>query len=249
MNYKEKVEFARDWYNDPTTTEVEKERLRELFPEVTVSEEERIRKIMLKFFRSVPKNAPFWNESIKMDKQGIIDWLEKIQTDKDMKELLQTEYENGRADQLKDIKSNMWSEEDRQFIDLLISIMNVEHPNGIFSINEEQVQVFNSDVVRVERIIDWLKLLKDRAQAKPEWREEDEDILNTIINHFKVDIECTDEDDIVRWLKSLKPQNRWKPSEEQMKVLSTICITGCIVEPEEGEVISSLYDDLKELKG
>jgi hypothetical protein len=27
-----------------------------------------------------------------------------------------------------------------------------------------------------------------------------------------------------------------------------IGITGCIVEPEEGEVISSLYDDLKELK-
>jgi hypothetical protein len=67
----------------------------------------------------------------------------------------------------------------------------------------------------------WLQELEDKlANATPqqlaewkekyfkeeptEWSEEDENILNTIINHFKVDIECTDEDDIVRWLKSLK---------------------------------------------
>ena len=56
---------------------------------------------------------------------------------------------------------------------------------------------------------------------KPAWSEEDEDTLNTIINHFKVDIECTDEDDIIRWLKSLKervlPQPKQEWSEEDEK--------------------------------
>ena len=47
--------------------------------------------------------------------------------------------------------------------------------------------------------------LKDRVlpQPKQEWSEEDEDILNTIINHFEIDLECTENDDIIRWLKSL----------------------------------------------
>jgi len=60
-----------------------------------------------------------------------------------------------------------------------------------------------------DTVVEWLadvkrKLEKQGEQKSAEWSEEDEDILNTIINHFKIDIECTDEDDIVRWLKFLK---------------------------------------------
>ena len=83
------------------------------------------------------------------------------------------------------------------------------------------------------------------AEQKPDWSEEDEDILNTIINHFKVDIECTDEDDIVRWLKSLKPQNRWKPSEEQIDALEDAIADA--VSSIQKNILNSLYSDLKKL--
>jgi hypothetical protein len=69
--------------------------------------------------------------------------------------------------------------------------------------------------------IKWLKSLKDRVLPQPmqEWSEEDEDILNTIINHFKVDIGCTDEDDMVRWLKFLKdrvqPKQEWSEEDNE----------------------------------
>ena len=81
-------------------------------------------------------------------------------------------------------------------------------------------------------------------QQKSFWSEGDEDILNTIINHFKIDIECTDEDDIVRWLKNLKERYIWKPSDEQMERLK-----GTINSLPHQEVLYSLYQDLKKLRG
>ena len=129
---------------------------------------------------------------------------------------------------------------------------------------------------------------EELKEQKSAWSEEDEDILNTIINHFKVDIGCTDEDDMVRWLKflkdrvqpkqewseeeietcareaednnciilakhirqlkSLRPQNTWKPSEEQMKALNTCLVEGQINHVGQGENLQSLYNELKILK-
>lgn len=80
--------------------------------------------------------------------------------------------------------------------------------------------------------------------------EEDEQIINTIINHFKVDLECTDEDDIIVWLKdlqcrlkSLRSQPHWKPNEEQLEALWNT------LHPDDPYYVdlSSLYDDLKKL--
>ena len=86
------------------------------------------------------------------------------------------------------------------------------------------------------------------AEQKPDWSEEDEDILNTIINHFKIDIECTDEDDIVRWLKFLKYRYTWKPNDEQMLAINTainVLGKGTI----SGKYLIELQEQLKKLKG
>lgn len=69
-------------------------------------------------------------------------------------------------------------------------------------------------------------LLEKQAEQKPsEWSEEDEDLLKWSINNLtelkdrygegygKVG-KCID------WLKSLRPQNHWKPTDEQMGCLS-----------------------------
>ena len=76
------------------------------------------------------------------------------------------------------------------------------------------------------------------------WSEEDEKILKEIISDVKFegynnDMQA-DSYKKINWLKSLRPQNRWKPSEEQMMALLYHCSNG--------SVLSSLYNDLKKLK-
>ena len=65
-----------------------------------------------------------------------------------------------------------WSEEDEGFLNLLLAIFKVEHPNGIFSTGN--ITVFNGDRVTSNRIIDWIKDLKDRVQAQPHWKPSQE---------------------------------------------------------------------------
>ena len=105
----------------------------------------------------------------------------------------------------------------------------------------------------------WLLSLKDRVQPQPqqEWSEEDEEAINLACSilysnfneneNFDKDQMCIGE--IIEKLKSLKERFTWKPSDEQMKTLGIINITGSITEPHEGEVMISLYNDLKKLKG
>lgn len=97
--------------------------------------------------------------------------------------------------------------------------------------------------------IDWFK--KQKEQKPVEWNEEDEDILNSLIRLY--DKEYSKDKwpwssgrhtfgDVVRFLKSLRPQPHWKPSEEQMKALqNAVALTGW------GNDLESLYNDLKKL--
>lgn len=61
-------------------------------------------------------------------------------------------------------------------------------------------------------------------------------IMNTAIIEEKKN--CLDS---VAWLKSIKPNN-WKPSEEQMLTLCSLCVLH-----KESKVLESLYNDLKTL--
>lgn len=82
------------------------------------------------------------------------------------------------------------------------------------------------------------------------WSEEDEYKYNTILHHLdlqkeKYKKECNQEEQdryqcLYDWLKSLRPQNHWKPSDEQMMALLYHCSNG--------SVLTSLYNDLNKLK-
>jgi len=73
-------------------------------------------------------------------------------------------------------------------------------------------------------ILDWIKSLEDRVQPqqKQEWSEEDESMRTRCIGILG---KCymgelpTKVEEELNWLKSLRPKNQWKPSEEQMKAL------------------------------
>lgn len=86
-----------------------------------------------------------------------------------------------------------------------------------------------------------------------EWSEEDEKYMNALIDKletlnfyndsfsiggYRVDI-------IANWLKSLRPQSHWKPSEEQMETLELV-----MSDYENGntyDILKGLLEQLKEL--
>lgn len=94
-------------------------------------------------------------------------------------------------------------------------------------------------------------------QSQQEWSEEDEDMLNSCISSieeakenryaYKETDGDTSYDHEIAWLKSLRPQSHWKPSEEQMDALKSklpiIKGTGNNVD----SILESLYEQLKKL--
>ena len=89
-------------------------------------------------------------------------------------------------------------------------------------------------------------------QKPAEWSEEDEIMLNSIIATCQMYEQTVDSNPAKHllkmqenWLKSLRPQNHWKPSEEQMKAL---CSKLPVVKgggDKVQDILESLYDDLK----
>ena len=81
---------------------------------------------------------------------------------------------------------------------------------------------------------------------KKEWSEDDMKVIKEIIfllKHHNSNETLTTVhsiEDMINWLKSLRPQNTWKPSDEQMMALLYHCSNG--------SVLSSLYNDLNKLK-
>jgi len=90
-----------------------------------------------------------------------------------------------------------------------------------------------------------------KEQKPAEWSEEDEAHRKSIISTIemcmnecskgaKVILDCYESD--IAWLKSLRPQSQWKPSEEQMEALHHYVETTT-----DGE-LDLLYNDLLKLK-
>lgn len=102
--------------------------------------------------------------------------------------------------------------------------------------------------------IKWLKSLKNRVILQPthEWSEDDETHRHWILEMLKAgEIKTPEFADHFKaafnWLKSLRPQNHLKPTEEQMEALLSklpvIKGSGDKVQ----DILQTLYDDLKAL--
>ena len=62
--------------------------------------------------------------------------------------------------------------------------------------------------------IEWLKSIISRQQPKQEWSEEDDRMYNRIVSFIPQHLTAESYTDCINWLKSLRPQNRWKPSND-----------------------------------
>jgi hypothetical protein len=103
------------------------------------------------------------------------------------------------------------------------------------------------------KIVDWSKHIKCNPNPpsiitkKSAWSEKDENYINDLIKYFSQNERLKNtKEDIVIWLKSLRPQNRWKLSEEQMEALDSA--TENCAYSEYQDCLRELIEQLKKLK-
>jgi len=133
---------------------------------VPEGESERIRKSLSTYFAKFNPND-MWDDDFSFG--DIVAWFEK-QGQTFTKKDVDDAYLKGVCDTKQELekqggqKPTEWSEEDEGFRNLLIAIMKVEHPEGMFEANG--ITPF-CGAVSVHRVIDWLKSLKDKYTWKP----------------------------------------------------------------------------------
>jgi hypothetical protein len=135
-----------------------------------------------------------------------------------------------------------WSEEDENMFKSLNKVLNEA---SCYSCTEGS-----------DKILNWLKSLKDRVQQpKQEWSEEDEKMWLQIINEMEAIksnsstiFEKNIAQDKIDWLKSIKRQLHWKPSGQQIKALKGLLDYNIgVYDYNQFQIVDSLYSDLQKL--
>lgn len=194
--------------------------LERIFPELKESEDERIRKELITHCKSIRCVTEEGAEGVAK----WIDWLEKQGEQKPA-----------------------WSKEDDKILKSII--INIENLQFSEDMQEKYHHIPNENKSYYQIKIDWLKSLKDRVvpQLKQEWSEEDEDNLNSAIYYIRREPYYEEKvEPIIDWLKSLRPQNHWKPSKEQM--LSLTRASNSLVSKEDTIILRKLLNDLEKLR-
>lgn len=222
----------------------------EVFPELKMSEDERIRNGIIHFILYEAGNI--------LDEEtehAFITWLEKqkepLTPEEKMNHPLYLEgFDMGR--QVGEVVAHPaeWSEEDKETIEKTICILETNFkPNEGFT---------GLDINR-SQLVDRLNSL--RPQPKQKWSEEDSRILYNVISYvgYAAGQRGVRDDEFKEansWLKSLKnrgtPQKSntnspsWKPSKVQMEALAWYSGNSGIP-PTGDKAIKSLYNDLQKL--
>lgn len=175
MTQEEKLEESKRLYE--TANADQKYVLKSLFPELKESEDERIKKEMLTFFKGF-----YDNQMVKaVDVEPWIAWLEKQGEQK------------STADNFESVLKHIMEE----------------------AIECGDTRNLKADAEMLMRLV-----------QKPAWSEENERIIQNLLSLWKevmIELTCCrfglHKDEVVDFLKSLRPQNHWKPSDEQMDAL------------------------------
>ena len=225
-DYKEKLELARDWYNNQSTTKKEKVLLENLFPELKESEEERIRKEIIQFLQ-----LPHPQFVGKRNQEKWIDWLEK-------------QGEQKTVSKTEPIVEGLTTEFQKQVSHLIASAMDKEHDYNWSYVKWAANALLNYAKHELEK----------QCEQKPAWSEEDDYILNLVgqftSKGYKPHPKIPSLEFVQDWLKSLKERYTWKPSDEQMEALWNAIphIPNSEKDIDTITELSVLYEDLKKIK-
>lgn len=98
---------------------------------------------------------------------------------------------------------------------------------------------------------EWIDFIEKQGEQKySEWSEEDENLLKLSLENLtelkdRFGEEYGKVGDCINWLKSLRPQSRWKPSDEQMDALESAIVDS--ISSIQKHSLESLYNELKKL--
>ena len=230
--YDRAIERAKNEYQTHKSFNGFREMVVRIFPELCKSEDEKIRKSLLRWLQS---NSYTSIAGIQID--DVIDWLEK------QGQVKESEIPQFIKEMNKEIINNDWGEYDRTMA---------------FTLMRDVDQMsYVSKEGKNERI-GWLNSLDEKfTSTESTWSEHDE-IMKThalqIINKYWNSVPDTDygENEIsescYNWIKSLKDhvhtKKHWKPTDDQLADLKR-AIDSYTFEP---DYLEELYEDLKKLK-
>lgn len=224
---------------------------------VTESEDERIRKAIKLMYSFLP-NKPKYIGDVSVE--DMFAWLEKqgenhiVGNNEMVKPIDKVEQKSAVLIPKFHVGDKLVSTKNPS---LTYEILEVGHINELGN-PEYKVEIFtdgkvgnprNIHYMECYKVDEWAKLI----EQKPAWSEEDETIIDNLVWAIANDkIRPQDRDDYCDWLKSLKPQKQWKPSDEQIRRLEYFVKSWGKTEDTENtkvfETVKSLLNDLKQLK-
>ena len=229
---------------DPLITRAD---VQDFFPELAESEDEKVIKEIIELVMQ-----PTWKTEEEFHRRNVLcAWLENVPVtiDHEKREGFHLGYkaclEKQGEQKIEENKGNIegisptWSEDDDW---TTTKIMNVLLGSKIFLTPEE-----------TNELVYWLKSIKGRVQPKQEWSEEDEKKRKCLIKGLEDRMgfgwasDPFSREEYIDWLKSLRPQSQWKPSELQLGCLSD-AIEHYNSSGYPAPKLKELLDDLKKIK-
>lgn len=191
--------------------------LERLFPELAESEDEMIRNWLIDTIKQVPNDSIEWDA---IDKSSVLAWLEKQGEHKRFRDSIQ-------------IGDEVTRNKDGVIVNISQLKRKAKKDNGIPKPSFDEAQ----GTPIVEKMSD-------------DWSEKDDVTLIETIKLLKdpsLYVACPNlKEEVINWLKNLKPQSTWKPSNEQMVALEYYM--HALVCNEHKEILFGLYADLKKLR-
>lgn len=121
-------------------------------------------------------------------------------------------------------------------------ILDVEIPFG--AKDSELVEETISIPDGCYAIIEDNKVILRKGEKKSSWSEEDEMMIKFALTYFRK-AGATEDSDIIKWLKSLRPQSHWKPSDKQIEAVRIAAEIGTANDSWAMRVLEELYTELK----
>ena len=256
--YDRAFEIAKAW-RKLDNNDLSNDDLETLFPELRESEDERVRKELIKI---VNDHYSLFKE---IDRAKTIAWLEK-QGEQKVSCTTLVETGNGGINALitRELPTNGCDEQkptqemEPTPIFRIGDILKRKGKDYTFRVDRIQGGYYHCDrnhgaFFPIEEQGNW-----ELVEQKPTWSEEDEGMIQALnacidaaiksgMNYISFDSKTILIGKVKNWLKSLRPQNTWKPSDEQMRALENFIGT---IPPYERmfQILKSLYNELKKLK-
>ena len=191
--------------------------------------------------------ALFRMEPLMVATQQHLSWL--------LDEVKEVEFD--RAEK-KDIETGWnakeWTDEDNDLLSDVIACITIiqvkkrigELPNFHMKFTPLELQSWCRSLKK--RISEKVKedTIAKYEQKPAEWSEEDKEMLDAMVDIVANSLyePLCPRDKMLDWLKSLRPQPHWKPSEEQMKHLERCFSHGHTSQLPNQHVLESLYNDI-----